>query len=191
MSHAPSPENVPETPPEKEERSMAGALIMMGIMLLALAVATYAKAGGEGLVQALKATGTTGGKFVPVLLIAFLIMGFLEVLIPREFVERWLSDAAGWRGILIAWVAGIATPAGSLVGLPIAAGIAKAGAGAAVVVTYLVSFGLLSIVRLPIELGIIGPRFTVMRIAACVLLPPIAGLIASAIAPALQRLPSV
>ncbi|KIG18472.1 hypothetical protein DB30_00757 [Enhygromyxa salina] len=166
---------------------MTNVLIFMGALLLVLIGATYVRAGSEGLTLALRASGDTGLKFLPVLVLAIAMMGFIEVLLPQQVVERWLSDASGPRGIVIATLAGIATPAGSLVGLPLAAGLAKAGAGAAVVVTYLVSFSLLSLIRLPIEVGILGPRLTALRVLACLLLPPLAGLITLVIAPAFAR----
>jgi uncharacterized protein len=179
----------PQIPPiERKQGSMTNVAIFMGALLLVLVAVTYARAGGEGLSQALRASGTTGLTFLPMLVFAILMMGFIEVLLPKEIVEHWLSDASGPRGILIATLAGIATPAGSLVGLPLAAGLAKAGAGAAVVVTYLVSFSLLSLIRLPIEVGILGPRLTALRVIACLLLPPLAGIVTLVIAPLLTRI---
>ncbi|PRQ08657.1 putative permease [Enhygromyxa salina] len=170
---------------------MTNVVIFMAALLLVLIVTTYFRAGSEGLSQAFRASGDTGLKFVPVLVIAILMMGFIEVLLPKQVVEHWLSDASGPRGIAIATLAGIATPAGSLVGLPLAAGLAKAGAGAAVIITYLVSFSLLSLIRLPIEVGILGPRLTAMRVLACLLLPPLAGLITLMIAPILRSFSNV
>jgi uncharacterized membrane protein YraQ (UPF0718 family) len=41
-----------------------------------------------------------------------LLAGFVEVVLRRETVAAWFSDAAGARGILIAWVAGALTPGG-------------------------------------------------------------------------------
>ena len=172
---------------EHKQGSMGKIVIFMAALLLVLVGATYWRAGGEGLRQAFRASGETGLKFVPVLVFAILMMGFIEVLLPKKVVQDWLSDASGPRGILIATLAGIATPAGSLVGLPLAAGLAKAGAGAAVVVTYLVSFSLLSLIRLPIEVGILGPRLTALRVLACLLLPPLAGAITLVVAPMLAR----
>ena len=132
---------------------------------------------GDGAMEtALKTSGAQSLKFLPVLLVAFLIMGFADTLLPKEFVQKWLSDSAGWRGIGIGWLAGALTPAGSLVGLPLAASLMKAGVGIGVLVTYLTSLALLSIIRFPIEVGFIGVKLALVRIAASFFLPPIAGL---------------
>lgn len=152
---------------------MKGALLAMGLMLAALLVAVGMK--GE-LSAALKSSGQAGLKLLPLLVVAILMMGCIEVLLPKHLVEKWLSDEAGLKGLGIAWLAGILTPAGSLLGLPIVAGLYKAGVSAAVLITYLVSLATLSLVRIPIEVGILGARLTALRIAASLVLPPLAGL---------------
>ena len=155
---------------------MKHAVIMMLVVLVGLAVALYLKGPGS-FEAALRSSGSTSLKLVPVLALAMLMAGACEVLLSEEIVERWLSESSGWRGIVIAWVAGALTPGGSLVGMPIVASLYKSGVGPSVLVTYLVSLATLSAVRIPIEIGIMGPRLTGMRIAASILLPPIAGLL--------------
>ena len=122
-------------------------------------------------------------RFLPVMVVAILLAGFAEALLPKEIVETWLSDASGWRGIGIAWLAGILTPGGSIMGLPFVAALYSAGAGISVLVTYLTSLALLSVVRIPLEIGFIGGRLTALRVAAVLILPPIAGMIAKFAAP--------
>jgi uncharacterized membrane protein YraQ (UPF0718 family) len=102
-------------------------------------------------------------------------MGFMEALLPKAFVENWLSESAGFKGIALAWAAGALTPAGSVIGMPLAAGLYKAGANIGIIITYLVSMALLSIMRVPLEIGFYGPKLMVMRVAACIFLPPVAG----------------
>jgi len=130
---------------------------------------------GDGaLGRAFSISGRTGAQFLPILLLAIFMMGAVQELLPKSLVENWLSDAAGGRGIFVAWIAGILTPAGSLVGLPLVAGLMKAGVSAAVLVTYMVSLATLSIVRLPMEIGLVGFKLTMIRVAACIFLPPLA-----------------
>lgn len=151
-----------------------GTLIVVLLLLMGLAV----HKGNGAFQQGMKTSVVQGGKFLPILLLAFLIMGFTEVLLPKEFVQKWLTDASGWKGIGIAWLAGALTPAGSLVGLPIAAGLHKAGAGLGVLMTYLTSLAVLSMIRIPLEIGIYGLKLTLLRIGVSFFLPPIAGCVA-------------
>lgn len=154
----------------------AALLVLFGLLLLVAGLA----AGRGVFLPGLRAAGSGFVRLLPMLLVAFLLTGFTEVLLPAGFVERWLSGAAGARGILVAWVAGALTPAGGLVGMPLAAGLLQAGAGVGVLVTYLTSMAVLPVLRLPMEVGFYGARLALLRVAASLLLPPVAGLLAQA-----------
>jgi hypothetical protein len=54
-----------------------------------------------------------------------------------------------------------------------------------VLVPYLVSRYTLSLIRIPIEVGLIGGRLTALRLLACLGLPPLAGLITRWLVPLL------
>jgi uncharacterized membrane protein YraQ (UPF0718 family) len=147
------------------------------ILLLAVAlVALTAVKGGPALVQdGLRASGRGALQLVPLLAVVILLSGFVEVLLPRATVAAWLSDAAGLRGLVVAWIAGVLTPGGGPVGLPLAAALQRSGAGAGVLVTYVTSMSLLSFIRVPLELGILGGRLTALRFVSNLLLPLLAG----------------
>ena len=150
------------------------SLALMAVILAAALGLVWSR--GQ-LAEAMRASWTQAGQFLPIVLIAIVVIGCTEVLLSKELVERWLSDSSGMRGILIGWFAGALTPGGSLVGLPLVAGLYRAGVGAAVLVTYLVSLALLSMIRIPMEIGLIGARLTAVRVLVCLLLPPLAGLL--------------
>jgi uncharacterized membrane protein YraQ (UPF0718 family) len=160
--------------------------ISMAVLLL-LVIGLSLLKGVDTFKLGLSTAGSLLLRFFPVIVVAILLAGFAEALIPKEVVEAWLSDASGWRGIGIAWVAGILTPGGSIVGLPFVAALYSAGAGISVLITYLTSLALLSVMRIPLEVGFIGGRLTALRIAAVLVLPPIAGMIARFIAPLFLR----
>ena len=126
-------------------------------------------------------------RFLPVLVVAMLVAGFTEAVLPQDLVNRWLSDAAGWRGIGLAWLAGILTPGGSVIGLPIVAALYKGGVGVAVLMTYATSFALLSILRVPLEVGFYGWRLTAVRVLVSLPLPIIAGGLTRLLLPLIGR----
>lgn len=123
--------------------------------------------------------------FIPVLVLAVLVTGFTQVLLPKRLVENWLSESSGWRGIGLAWLAGILTPGGSLVGLPMIAVLFKAGVGISVLITYATSFATLSLLKVPLEIGFYGWRLTGMRILVSLVLPIIAGMLSHLLVPLL------
>lgn len=162
---------------------MKTALIMM-VVVLAIAVGMVIHRGLWA--EAARASWAQAGQFLPILIIAMLVVGCSEVLLSREWVEKWMSDASGMRGIWVAWLAGILTPGGSLIGLPLAAGLQRAGVGTAVLVTYLTSISLLSVIRLPLEVGFVGGKLAMIRFATCLLLPPLAGLLTRFLMPVIR-----
>lgn len=161
---------------------MKSTLIGMAILLIFVAGLALWR-GTETFSLGLRTSGGQMLRFLPILIVALLLAGFTEVLLPAELVERWLSDSAGWRGIMIAWVAGILTPGGSVMGMPLIAALFNVGTGIGVLVTYMTSLALMSLLRVPLEVGFYGWRLTLLRIAATIIMPPIAGIIAQIIAP--------
>ena len=96
----------------------------------------------------------------------------------QSFISEWLGPQSGFRGILIGSMLGTLTPGGPVVTVPILAGLMRSGSSVGVAVAYLTGWGLWSLDRLPLEIGLLGWKFTVIRIASVCLLAPIAGLIA-------------
>jgi uncharacterized membrane protein YraQ (UPF0718 family) len=120
---------------------------------------------------------------LPRLLAAFAIAGLLQVLIPQEIILRWIGPESGWRGIVVASVAGPLTPGGPMLSFPILAGLHQAGAGLGPLVAYLTGWSLLGLHRiLAWELPLLGPHFVGVRLAVSLLLPPIAGYLAGVLA---------
>lgn len=122
-------------------------------------------------------------RFLPVMVVAMLISGFTDVLLPKTLVERWLSDGSGWRGIGLGYLAGVLTPGAGLIGLPLVATLYKAGVGSSVLVTYMTSMTTISLMRIPLELGFCGWQLTSLRLTVSLVLPIIAGILAHFLSP--------
>ena len=118
----------------------------------------------------------------PLLLAAFLIAGLIQTLVTREFVDRWIGSGAGWRGILLACLAGGLIPGGPYVYYPIAGGLLQAGASLGVLVAFVTAKNLWSVSRLPMEFALLGPQLTIMRFLLTLPLPPLLGFLAEVLA---------
>jgi len=152
--------------------------IIMGILAFLLVGIGYFKGGGEhlkGLSLAIKMTL----EILPLLIFAFLIAGMVQVLIPKEWISKWIGEESGLKGILIGTIAGGLTPGGPYISLPIAVGLWRTGGSVGTVVAFVTGWSLWAIGRLPIEVGIMGWRFAVVRFLSTFLFPPIAGLLAN------------
>ena len=152
--------------------------IIMGVLAIVLIFIAYSKGGGEHIVG-LKSAGNMLVQIIPLLIFAFIIAGMVQVLLPFEMISKWLGAESGFRGILIGTVVGGFAPGGPYVSLPVAAGLLRVGASVGTMVAFLTSWSLWAISRLPLEIGIMGWRFTLIRIACTFFFPPIAGLIAN------------
>ena len=70
-------------------------------------------------------------------------------------------------------------PGGPFVSLPIAAGLLRVGAGVGTMVALLTGWSLIAFMRLPMEVGIMGWKFTLIRVACTFFFAPIAGWLAA------------
>lgn len=151
--------------------------IVMALIAVILVAIGYSKGEGQhvtGLKSALKMTID----ILPLLIFAFIVAGMIKVLLPQELMSRWVGEESGFRGILIGTVAGGLMPGGPYVSLPLAAGLLRAGAGLGTMVAFLTAWSLWAVARMPMELGIMGWRFTLVRLACTFFFPPIAGFLA-------------
>jgi len=117
-------------------------------------------------------------EIVPLLIFAFIVAGMVQVLIPQELISKWIGGESGFRGIILGSVAGGLAPGGPYVSLPIVAGLIKSGAGIGTLVAFLTGWSIWAIGRLPMEVGILGWKFTLIRLASTFIFPPLAGFIA-------------
>ena len=152
--------------------------IVMGVIAIALLIIAYQKGGGEHILG-LKSAGNILLQIIPLLIFAFIVAGMIQVLIPTEMVSRWIGTESGFRGILIGTAIGGLTPGGPFVTLPIAAGLLRTGASIGTMVAFMTAWSLLAFSRLPLEIGLLGWKFTVIRLACTFFFPIIAGLIAN------------
>jgi hypothetical protein len=152
-------------------------LIMVGIAGILMLIAFFRRDGS--LTSGLKTGGQTFLNLLPLLLSVFVIIGLANVLIPKELIATWMSDDSGLRGILVGTLLGALTPPSVFAAYPIGAVMRSSGAGVGPVVAYLAGWALLSVLRMPAEFGILGTKMALVRVASSLLLPPLAGLIAS------------
>ena len=162
---------------KKGKFNMLIPTIIMGVIAAVLVSMGYFRSGGEHL-TGLKSAGRLTIEILPLLFFAFIVAGMTEVLLPRELISRWVGSESGFRGILIGTVAGALAPGGPYVSLPIAAGFLKAGASVGTMVAFVTGWSLWAVGRLPMEVRILGWKFTLIRLGCTFFFPPIAGWIA-------------
>jgi uncharacterized membrane protein YraQ (UPF0718 family) len=130
----------------------------------------------------LSAAGQTLWRNLPILVLGFVIAGLVQVLVPKELISRWLGAQAGVKGVLVACVTGGLVPGSPYAVFPLVAALYRSGASLGAVVGFVSAWSLWSVSRLPVEMALIDPKAALARYAITFVVPPIAGLLANAVA---------
>jgi uncharacterized membrane protein YraQ (UPF0718 family) len=165
---------------KKRRSAMLIPTILMLILAIILLCIGYYRGQGQHILGMKSALSLTI-EILPLLIFAFIVAGMIQILLPPELLSRWIGAESGIRGILIGSVAGGFAPGGPYVSLPIAAGLLRSGASIGTMVAFITGWSLLAFSRLPMEVGILGWKFTLIRLLSTFFFPPIAGIIAQTI----------
>ena len=119
---------------------------------------------------------------LPRLMLGLISAGFLALLLPEAFVQRFLGDSTGFAGLLIASVFGALTPGGPFVAFAIGASALKAGATFGALTAYVTAWCIYSTLRImSYEVPMMGGRFTKVRLLYSLPVPVVLGLVAQAV----------
>lgn len=151
------------------------------IIFLAICIILYVVAFLKGEVfglQALKIGGMAMLKTIPLIIVAFAILGAIQVLIPKEFITKWLGAKTGMKGIFLGCVLGGITPGPPYISFPLALSLLKGGAGIGTVVAFITAWEIWSVERIPLEVAFLGTKFIAIRVVCTLIFPPLVGVIA-------------
>ena len=157
----------------------------INIFVISLTLALVATAyfqGGNRLGAGLSTTTKMLVPVLPALLCAFLIAGYMRVLLPETVIAAWLGKEAGFKGIIVGYFAGALTFGGPFVSFPLAASLYSAGASVATVTAYITSWALWGGGIVFYEVAILGPRLFTIRIVSSLIFPLVAALAAGYLA---------
>lgn len=154
------------------------ALIILIMLATTTSVFAYKKGDGSH-IKGFKMAQKTLLNMWPLLILAFLMAGFIQVAIPAELIKNWLGAQAGLKGVLIGSIAGALIPGGPYVAFPIIASVVNAGAGLGTAVAFITSWAMLGLGAIPFELAIVGSRFMFLRLSLVLVIPILSGILAN------------
>ena len=169
--------------PAMRRRPLIDTNLWLMVAVLALLSGIALSRGGTSLLL----EGWGGGftllvRFSLLILIAFLVAGLAERLVPEAWVRAQLGEGSGLRGLLLATLAGAATPSGPFVSMPIAAAMIRSGAGVGAVVAFVAAWALLAIHRLIAwEVPFLGWQTALLRYGLSLGVPVLLGWAARAL----------
>src|SRR5712691_231585 len=113
---------------------------------------------------------------VVLLVLALILAGMLQVLIPQEQVARYFGQKSGIRAIILASVAGLLTPGGPMVSVPLLVVLANSGMALGPLVAYMTSWSLFGVQRIIAwEAPLMGWHFVMVRAVSSLAFPILAG----------------
>jgi uncharacterized membrane protein YraQ (UPF0718 family) len=112
---------------------------------------------------------------LPLLVVAFVIVGYVNALEPQSFVRTWIGPESGLKGILIGTAAGMLLPGGPYVVFPLIATLFGSGAGMGPTLAMITSWAALALLSVSFELPFLGWRFTLIRLGLGFVVPILVG----------------
>ncbi len=156
---------------------MNQATTILGLAALALLVVAWRRADGS-LGRGFSLAWSTARATAPLLLLAFAVVGFVQVLAPQDLIQHWIGPGSGWRGLVVGEAAGMLLPGGPYVVFPLIAALYQSGAGLGPVVAMVTSWAALGLLSVSFELPFLGWRFSLLRLAITLPVPALVGLLA-------------
>ncbi len=122
-------------------------------------------------------TGLSMLSFVlPRLIPALILAGMIQVVIPQDSVAHYFGRKSGLAAILMASVAGVLTPGGPMVSMPLLVVLANSGVALGPLVAYMTAWSLFGVQRIiSWEAPLMGWRFVMVRVIPSLAFPVNAG----------------
>ncbi|OIO03056.1 permease [Candidatus Desantisbacteria bacterium CG_4_10_14_0_8_um_filter_48_22] len=117
----------------------------------------------EKTLLALKTAGKTAAGILPFLLIIIVIIGFLLTFVPPHVIASLIGRRAGFWGVLIASIIGSILLVPHFVAAPLAASLLHQGAGIPAIAAFVTTLVMVGIVTMPMEMEVMGRKFTIWR----------------------------
>ncbi len=127
----------------------------------------------KGLVQA----GETTRQAFLMIVMAFLVIGQLQMLISSGMIKNWLQKFSGNRGIVMSALAGGLFPGGPYIFYPFLASFKGKGIPFYLLFSFVIGKQGYDFTRLPLEISLISPWLALLRNVITLPVPLILGLI--------------
>lgn len=119
---------------------------------------------------------------LPLLIVAFVIVGYVNALETQSLVQNWIGPETGLRGVLVGTVAGMLLPGGPYVVFPLISVLYHSGAGLGPTLAIITSWASIALLSVSFELPFLGWRFTVLRLGLGFSIPILVGLVGTLLA---------
>ena len=115
---------------------------------------------------------------LPLLLCAFVIVGFLDILIPEKALQAWLGAESGWKGLIFGPIIGALIQGGPYAFFPLFDAVFRETVTTGTAIAMITAWGMINVGHLPYEFTFLGPRFVLLKNAIYLAIPSLTGLLA-------------
>jgi len=162
---------------KKKTKSIDGSLIVLGILIVAGIIISFIKGGWDLTSSGFMRSGHLLESIWLRILLGFMLGGFIQAIIPRELVKKWIGSSSGIKGILIGSYGAIIATGSPYIWLPVVASLHRAGAGVGPILSLVTARGILSLQMLIVwQVPFFGAELAMSRYIPCLFVPPIVGL---------------
>ena len=113
--------------------------------------------------QAVKVAVKSFFGMLPIMLAFIGLIGLLLGLVSPEIIVRYLGQEAGWWATITAFVLGVVLYIASLVSIPLAASLLRAGASMTTVAAFITGLMMVNTLTLPLEIKHLGKKMALSR----------------------------
>lgn len=150
-------------------------IVLVAVVLVFMALALQTR-GYSGMVQGLEKGWNLLASVGIRLILGFALAGLMQVVIPPQYILKWIGQESGYGGVWIGALAGSFMPGGPYVMFPIIGGLYQAGASVGPLMAFVTSWSVISFNRLLVwEIPLLGTKISLVRFVASILFPPIVG----------------
>lgn len=163
---------------ERPRRFRYGHLVLPGALAAVAIAVNFSLLGKDGLMTGLDAGAADIASLAPRIAAAVVLAAVIQVWLPREGLRRWFGEGRGLSGLALASAVGAVTVGGPFASFPLVAALAASGIEMGMLVAFLTGWSLIGIQRIIVwEWPLMGSDFVLLRLASCIALPVVAGLL--------------
>ena len=141
---------------------MTTATIVLWVISIGLLLYAWRRRDGS-LKKGVELGWLTMKRNIILLAIAYMLVGFVNILSPTNLIQDWIGPATGLRGLILAEIIGLLLPGGPYVVFPLIAVLYSSGAGLGPAVTIITSWSTQALLTISFELPFMGWRFAAIR----------------------------
>ena len=156
---------------------MSTVTLILWLIAVVLLIFAWQRKDGS-LQRGLSLSWQTMRRNAALMILAFIIVGYVNILSPTELIQEWIGVDSGFKGFLLGEAVGMLLPGGPYVVFPLIAVLYQGGAGLGPAVTIITSWSTQALLAVGFELPFMGWRFTAIRWGLGIATPLIAGIVA-------------